>query len=105
LVGSPATASSPCAREALGKEETAAIRKIEIEKDILAPLGELPLAQVDKVLLQTQLNNLAKKLSRVQHAWFYMTAIFEEAIGQGRRKKSCTKAGTAEAYGRRTRLR
>src|SRR6516162_9195371 len=67
------------------KEETAAIRKIEIEKDFLAPLGELPLAQVDRVLLQTQLNDLAKKLSqaRVQHARFYMKAIFEEAIDQG----------------------
>ena len=41
------------------KEETTAIRKIEIEKDILAALGDLPLAQVDKVLLQMHLNDLA----------------------------------------------
>jgi len=66
------------------KEETAAIRKIEIEKDILAALGDLSLAQIDKVLLQMQLNDLAKKLSqaRVQHACFYLKAIFEEAIEQ-----------------------
>jgi len=66
------------------KQETAAIRKIEIEQDILAPLGDLPLAQIDKVLVQTHLNDLAKKLSaaRVQHARFYLKAIFEEAIEQ-----------------------
>jgi integrase len=66
------------------KEETAAIRKIEIGQDILAPFGNLPLVQIDKVMLQTHLNALAKKLSagRVQHARFYMKAIFEEAIDQ-----------------------
>ena len=66
------------------KEETAAIRKIEIEQDILKPLGDLPLGQIDKVMLQTHLNDLAKKLSqsRVQHARFYLKAIFEEAIEQ-----------------------
>src|SRR5271157_3953704 len=66
------------------KEQTAAIRKIEIEQDIVALLGNLPLAQIDKVILQTHLNDLAKKLSagRVQHARFYLKAIFEEAIEQ-----------------------
>jgi integrase len=66
------------------KEETAAIRKIEIEQDILAPFGDLPLAQIDKVMVQMHLNDLARKLSasRVQHARFYFKAIFEEAIEQ-----------------------
>jgi hypothetical protein len=66
------------------KEETAAIRKIEIEQDILKLLGDLPLGQIDKVMLQIHLNDLAKKLSqgRVQHARFYLKAIFEEAIEQ-----------------------
>jgi integrase len=66
------------------KEETAAIRKIEVEQDILKPLGDLPLGQIDKVMLQTHLNDLAKKLSqgRVQHARFYLKAIFEEAVEQ-----------------------
>jgi integrase len=66
------------------KQETAAIRKIEIEQDILAAFGNLPLAQIDKVMLQTNLNDLARKLSagRAQHARFYMKAIFEEAIDQ-----------------------
>jgi integrase len=72
------------------KEETAAIRKIEIEHDILARHGDLPLAQIDKVMLQTHLNDLAKKLSkaRVQHARFYWKAIFEEAIEQDFVQKS-----------------
>jgi integrase len=66
------------------KEETATTRKIEIERDILAKFGDLPLAQVDKVMLQTHLNQLAVKLSgsRVQHTRFYLKAIFEEAIEQ-----------------------
>jgi integrase len=44
----------------------------------------LPLKQVDKVTLQTHLNDLAKRLSegRVKHARFYLKAIFEEAIDQ-----------------------
>jgi integrase len=66
------------------RQETAAIRKSEIEHDVLARLGDLPLAKIDKVMLQTHLNGLAKTLShaRVQHARFYFKAIFEEAIGQ-----------------------
>jgi integrase len=66
------------------RQETAAIRKSEIEHDVLARLGDLPLAKIDKVMLQTHLNELAKTLShaRVQHARFYFKAIFEEAIEQ-----------------------
>jgi hypothetical protein len=45
------------------KVDTAAVRKIEIEQDILATFGDLPLTQIDKVMLQTLLNYLAKKLS------------------------------------------
>jgi len=66
------------------KEDTARIRKIEIEQDILATFGDLPLTEIDKVMLQRHLNDLAKKLSegRLKHARFYMKAIFEEAIEQ-----------------------
>jgi integrase len=41
--------------------------------------------QIDKFMLQTHLNDLARLLSvgRVMHARFYMKAIFEEAIDQG----------------------
>lgn len=66
------------------KEATAETHKSAIEQDILAPFGGLPLVQIDKVMLQTHLNDLAKRLSegRVKHARFYLKAIFEEAIEQ-----------------------
>ena len=66
------------------KEATAETHKSAIEQDILKPLGGLPLKQVDKVILQTHINDLAKRLSegRVKHARFYLKAIFEEAIDQ-----------------------
>ncbi|MBV9342697.1 MAG: tyrosine-type recombinase/integrase [Acidobacteria bacterium] len=66
------------------KEGTAINRKSAIEQDILAKLGDVPMAQIDKFVLQTHLNHLATTLSagRVMHARFYMKAIFEEAIDQ-----------------------
>ena len=66
------------------KQASAETHKSAIEQDILAQFGELPLAQIDKVMLQTHLNQLAKKLSegRVKHARFYLKTIFEEAIEQ-----------------------
>jgi len=66
------------------KEATAANRKSAIEKDILATFGELPMEQIDKFMLQTHLNRLARTLSagRVMHARFFMKAIFEEAVDQ-----------------------
>jgi hypothetical protein len=66
------------------KEATAETHKSAIERDILGTFGSLPLSQIDKVMLQTHLNAMAKKLSegRVKHARFYLKAIFEEAIEQ-----------------------
>jgi len=66
------------------KEATAETHKSAIEQDILGTFGSLPLSQIDKVMLQTHLNALAKKWSegRVKHARFYLKAIFEEAIEQ-----------------------
>jgi site-specific recombinase XerC len=51
----------------------------------LANFGEVPMEQIDKFMLQTHLNRLARTLSagRVMHARFFMKAIFEEAIDQG----------------------
>ena len=65
-------------------EGTASSRKSAIERDILAKFGDVPLAQIDKFMLQTHLNHLARTLSagRVMHARFYLKAIFEEAIDQ-----------------------
>jgi integrase len=66
------------------RESTATNRRSAIERDILAKFGETPMAQIDKVMLQTHLNDLAKRLSegRVKHARFYLKAIFDEAIDQ-----------------------
>jgi integrase len=66
------------------KEGTASNRKSAIERDILARFGDVPMEQIDKFMLQTHLNDLARMLSagRVMHARFYMKAIFEEAIDQ-----------------------
>ena len=67
------------------KEGTASNRKPAIERDILAKFGDVPMEQINKFMLQTHLNDLARVLSagRVKHARFYMKAIFEEAIDQG----------------------
>jgi site-specific recombinase XerD len=66
------------------REATAETRKSAIEQDILRKFGEFPLADIGKVMLQTHLNDLAKRLSegRVKHARFYLKAIFDEAIDQ-----------------------
>jgi site-specific recombinase XerD len=67
------------------KEATASNRRSAIERDILAEYGDVPMEQIDKFMLQTHLNDLARMLSagRVTHARFYMKAIFEEAIDLG----------------------
>jgi integrase len=62
------------------KEETARTRKSAIELDILAKFGDVAMEQIDKFMLQTHLNDLARILSarRVMHARFYMKAIFDQ---------------------------
>ena len=45
------------------KEGTAARRKSAIERDLLANFGEVPMEQIDKFMLQTHLNRLARTLS------------------------------------------
>ena len=66
------------------REATAETHKSAIEHDILATFGDLSLTQIDKVMLQVHLNDLARRLSegRVKHARFYLKAIFDEAIEQ-----------------------
>jgi len=72
------------------KEGTASNRKSAIRQDILAKFGDVPMEQIDKFMLQTHLNGLARTLSagRVMHARFYLKAIFEEAIDQEFVKKN-----------------
>lgn len=55
-----------------------------IERYIIAPLGELPLASIDKFTLQTHINSLAKNYSRsvVEKALIWSRAILEEAVDQ-----------------------
>jgi integrase len=66
------------------KESTASNRRSAIERDILGKFGDMPMKDIDKVMLQMHLNDLAKHSSegRVKHARFYLKAIFEEAIDQ-----------------------
>ena len=66
------------------KEATSMSRKSAIERDILVKLGDVPLEQIDKFMLQTHLNDLAqiRSAGRVMHARSYLKAIFEEAIDQ-----------------------
>jgi hypothetical protein len=59
--GSPVTGFFSCARAALGKKERR--RKSAIERDLLANFGEVPMEQIDKFMLQTHLNRLARTLS------------------------------------------
>jgi integrase len=71
-------------REGDWRPETAKIKKIQIEQDLLSKFEEVPLDMVDRFMLQTHLNNLATRLSqdRVKHARSYLKSIFDEAIGQ-----------------------
>jgi len=80
----------PLREGATWRESTASSRKSQIERDILAKFGEMPLSKIDKVMLQTHLNDLAECLSegRVKHARFYLKAIFDEAIDQDYIQKS-----------------
>lgn len=66
------------------RDETAKVKKLLIERDILAQFGEVPLKEIDRFMLQTHLNSLAGKVSRdrVLHARYYLKAIFREAVDQ-----------------------
>jgi integrase len=71
-------------REGDWRPETAKIKKIQIEQDLLAKFEEIPLNAMDRFMLQTHLNILATRLSqdRVKHARSYLKSIFDEAISQ-----------------------
>ena len=74
----------PLKEGATWRESTAMNRKADIESDILAKFGDVEMKIIDKVMLQSHLNELAKKRSagRVAHARFYLKAIFDEAVEQ-----------------------
>lgn len=60
------------------------MKKIQIEKDLLAKFEEYPLDSIDRFMLQTHINNLPERLSqdRVKQARSYLKSIFGEIIDQ-----------------------
>ena len=71
-------------KEAVWKEETAKTKKILIQRDLVDPLGEIPLVSFDKFSLQLHLNKLATTGSRdrVLQMRAYLRDIFAEAVDQ-----------------------
>jgi integrase len=71
-------------KEADWKDDTAKVKKHLIEADLLAEYGEIRLERFDKLVLQAQLNKLAKTRSkdRVLQLRAYIRSIFAEAVDQ-----------------------
>jgi integrase len=71
-------------REGDWRPETAKVKKIQIEQDLLIKLEEYPLDSIDRFILQTHVNDLAEHMSqdRVKQARSYLKSIFDEAIEQ-----------------------
>ena len=71
-------------REANWKPETAKVKKIQIQRDLVEKFESVPLDGFDKFMLQTHINNLAAILSkdRVLQARSYLKSIFSEAVEQ-----------------------
>jgi len=71
-------------REGDWRPESAKVKKIQIERDLLAKFEEYPLDSMDRFMLQTHVNDLAERMSqdRVKQARSYLKSIFDEAIEQ-----------------------
>ena len=71
-------------KEAHWKEETAKVKKLLIQRDLIDPFDKTPLENLDKFTLQVHLNNLAKTNSkdRVLQIRAYLRDIFAEAVDQ-----------------------
>src|SRR5712691_1744432 len=71
-------------KEAHWKEETAKVKKLLIQRDLIDPFHKTPLGNFDKFTLQVHLNNLAKTSSkdRVLQIRAYLRDIFAEAVDQ-----------------------
>ena len=71
-------------KEAHWKEETAKVKKLLIQRDLIDPFDKTPLENLDKFTLQVHLNNLAKANSkdRVLQVRAYLRDIFAEAVDQ-----------------------
>ena len=71
-------------KEAHWKEETAKVKKLLIQRDLIDPFDKTPLGNLEKFTLQVHLNNLAKTNSkdRVLQIRAYLRDIFAEAVDQ-----------------------
>src|SRR5438128_2150523 len=71
-------------KEAHWKEETAKVKKLLIQRDLIDSFDKTPLGNFDKFTLQIHLNNLAKTNSkdRVLQIRAYLRDIFAEAVDQ-----------------------
>ena len=71
-------------KEAHWKEETAKVKKLLIQQDLIEEFEDVPLENFDKFTLQVHLNKLAKTRSkdRVLQMRAYMRDIFAEAADQ-----------------------
>jgi integrase len=69
-------------KEATWKEETAKVKKMIIQRDLIDYFDEVPLGNLDKLSLQVHLNHLAKTRSkdRVLQIRAYIRDIFVEAV-------------------------
>ena len=89
----------PLREGSMWKEATAETHKSAIERDILATFGDLPLAEIDKVMLQTQVKALRSGCRMVGKA---LPLLLEGDLRRGHRagvrdEKSGTQAGPAKA--------
>jgi integrase len=71
-------------KEASWKEETAKVKKLIIQRDLIDQLEAIPLENFDKFTLQLHLNSLARTRSRdrVLQITAYLRDIFAEAVDQ-----------------------
>ena len=71
-------------REAGWKPETAKVKKIQIERDLVEKFASVPLNVFDKFMLQTHISHLAtfRSEDRVKQARSYLMSIFDEAVDQ-----------------------
>lgn len=86
-------------READWKSETAKVKRIQIQKDLVEKFDDVPLDTFDKFMLQTHINHLAKFRSkdRVLQARSYLKSIFREAVEQDFLVKDPSRSVTAPA--------
>ena len=71
-------------REANWNPETAKVKEIQIQRDLVEKFENVPMDMIDKFMLQTHINHLAtfRCKDRVLQARSYLKSIFSEAVEQ-----------------------